>query len=316
MQEINSQPNRSLRRELHPVLIFLNGEQPATPTPLERETVTIGRSLEAHVRINDPKVSRLHAQIVTTPNLAGARYFLTDLKSKNGTMLNGEIITEPVLLKSGDEILIGGELLRFDMVNQADRESQKQIYRLLAHDELTGLLSSRSFFSELRREAHKAVIESKKFCVLMLDLDFFTSVNDVYGHVTGSKTLAEASQAIVKVLRAGDVAARFGGEEFAVFLLDAELRHGLVAAERIRTTIEKTQFTVTRQIGKDFPPVHKLTISVGVASFPEDSRDPIELIEMADAALYRAKQTGRNRACAYRQTIDNANEQVTSSPRR
>lgn len=318
MQEIKNQPSVNLRRrELHPVLVFLNGELMAVPTPLEREMVTVGRALEVDVRINDPKVSRVHAQITTAldPKTGEAEYRLTDLNSKNGTLLNGETVTEAVL-RSGDKISIGNQLLRFDMIDEIDREFQMQVYRLLAHDELTGLLSSRSFFSELRREAAKAAVESRQFCVLMLDLDFFKSVNDTYGHVTGSKTLEETSRAIVSTLRAGDVASRFGGEEFAVFLLDAELRHGLVAAERIRTTIEKTAFTVTRQIGKDFPPTHKVTVSVGIASFPTDSRDPIELVEMADAALYRSKQTGRNRVCAYRQVLDDTDEPLPPMPRR
>lgn len=309
MPETNLQTRSgNRRRELQPVLMFLSGEQTIVPTPLEREIVTIGRAPEAHVRINDPKVSRLHAQIVCAPDASGAaEYRLLDLNSKNGTLLNDKIVSNAIL-HSGDKIAIGDQLLRFELIDESSREFQQQVYRLLAHDELTGLLSSRSFFFELRREAGKAQHEKRPFCVLMLDLDRFKTVNDTYGHVTGSKTLEEASRALAKVLRAGDVASRFGGEEFAIFLLDAELRHGLVAAERIRRTIEKTEFTVTRQIGKDFPPTHRITASIGIASFPEDSRDPIQLVEMADAALYRAKQTGRNRVCSYRQVMDETEE--------
>lgn len=287
----------------------------AAPTPLERETVTIGRALEADVRINDPKTSRLHAQIITEREAkTGERIFrLIDLDSKNGTLHNGHLVDESFLL-SGDKIGIGNQLLRFDMVDEIDREFQMQIYRLLAHDELTGLLSSRSFFFELRREAGRATAENRAFCVLMMDLDFFKMVNDTYGHVTGSKTLEETSNCVMKTLRAGDVASRFGGEEFAVFLLDADLRQGIIAAERIRQSIEEFEFTVTRQFGGDAPEKHHVTISIGVASFPDDSRDPIELVEMADAALYRAKQTGRNRVCAYRQLVDTDNtEQLLPS---
>jgi two-component system cell cycle response regulator len=297
-----SAQGRSKRRELHPVLVFLNGEMMAVPTPLEREVVVLGRALEADVRINDPKTSRLHAQITTERNSETGEivYRLFDLQSKNGTLLNGEQISEAVL-SDGDKIGIGNHLLRFEMLDDIDREFQMQVYRLLAHDELTGLLSSRSFFFELRREAGRAAANGGAFCVLMMDLDYFKRVNDTYGHVTGSKTLEEASRCIVKSLRAGDVASRFGGEEFAIFLLDADLDQGMVAAERIRRRLEEHEFTVTRQFGAKLPEKHHITISIGVASFPEDSRDPIELVEMADAALYRAKQTGRNRVCSYRQ---------------
>lgn len=293
------------RRELHPVLVFLNGELMAVPIPLEREVVMIGRALEADVRINDSRTSRLHAQITTRRDELKneTSYHLRDLQSKNGTLLNGELVKEAVL-ESGDKIGIGNQLLRFEMLDDIDREFQMQIYRLLAHDELTGLLSSRSFFFELRREAGKATMDDLPFCVLMLDLDYFKRVNDTFGHVTGSKTLEEASNCLINTLRAGDVASRFGGEEFAIFLLDADLRQGLIAAERIRKTIEQYEFTVTRQLGEDFPDKHHVTISIGVASFPVDSRDPIQLVEMADAALYHAKQTGRNRVCGYHQTAD------------
>lgn len=272
------------------------------PIPLEREVVTLGRALEADVRINDPKTSRLHAQIITERDeeTGERRFHLRDLNSKNGTLLNGHQVDE-AFLQSGDKIGIGNQLLRFEMLDEIDREFQMQIYRLLAHDELTGLLSSRSFFFELRREAGRATSENRPFCVLMMDLDHFKRVNDTFGHVTGSKTLEEASNIITRSLRAGDVASRFGGEEFAVFLLDADIQQGLTAAERIRQRMADFEFTVTRQLGDNFPDKHHVTISIGVATFPEDSRDPIELVEMADAALYRAKQTGRNRVCAYRQ---------------
>src|SRR5688572_15900323 len=99
-------------------------------------------------------------------------------------------------------------------------------------------------------------------------------------------------------MRIGDAASRFGGEEFSAFLLDADLPQAFVAAERIRTTIENRKFTVLSHGRTD--QTHRVTISVGISSFPHDSTDPIELVEMADSALYRAKREGRNRVCAYR----------------
>ena len=92
--------------------------------------------------------------------------------------------------------------------------------------------------------------------------------------------------------------ARFGGEEFAAFLLDAEMGQAYVAAERIRHEIETRDFSIVRQ-GQE-PAAHHVTISIGIAAFPDDSTDPIQLVEMADSALYRAKREGRNRVCAYR----------------
>lgn len=288
------------KRDLRPALIFLSGDLIAVPIPLEREEVILGRAVAADVRLNDSKVSRRHARLRTIKNPADGtpEYVLTDLNSRNGTFLNGQKINQETL-QHGDKITLGDYILRFEMLDEIDREYQRQIHRLLSHDDLTGLLSSRSFFSELRREAKRARLEKRKFCVLMMDVDYFKTVNDTYGHLTGSKNLEEIAFCINEKLRIGDAAARFGGEEFAAFLLDAELAQGLVAADRIRAAIENHGFSIIRR--GIAPETHRITISIGVAAFPHDSRDPIELVEMADSALYHAKRQGRNRVCAYQE---------------
>lgn len=288
--------------ERRPALLFLRGELLAAPIPLERSEIVLGRALEADIRINDPRASRLHARInVVKADDEPTCYRVTDLGSTNGTLLNGRPVTEATL-HVGDKITIGEHLLRFELLDDVDREFQRQIYRLLAHDELTGLLTSKSFFSELRREASRAEADGRPFCVLMMDLDHFKQVNDTYGHLVGSQTLEEVGALITRALRAGDVAARFGGEEFAAFLLDADMAQGLVAAERVRATVEAHTFAATRRdaaVVTDETNGFRVTISLGVAAFPQDGRDPIELMELADTALYRAKQSGRNCVMAY-----------------
>lgn len=289
--------------ERRPALVSLTGELLATPIPLERDTVIVGRALEADVRLNDSKVSRLHAQITADVDAgSGAPVFtIKDLGSTNGTLVNGQVITE-ARLNDGDKIVIGDHLFRFDMLDEIDREFQQQIHRLLAHDELTGLLTSKSFFSELRREAGRAEEESRPFCVLMMDVDLFKEVNDTYGHLVGNRALQEMGVLIKEALRSGDVAARFGGEEFAAFLLDADYAQGLVAAERVRRAMELHPFSPTRE-GTDPGKGFRITISIGVAAYPDDATDPIQLVELADSALYRAKRTGRNLICAYRPSL-------------
>jgi len=292
-----------MRRDIRPALVFLSGELIAVPIPLEREEVILGRALEADVRVNDTQVSRQHARIITEnmPDTNRADYILVDLHSRNGTFLNGRRIMSE-RLTNGDKISIGDTILRFDLLDEIDREYQKQIHRLISHDDLTGLLSSRSFFSELRREASRSTAENRPFCVLMMDGDYFKAVNDTFGHLTGSKTIEEIGASIIANLRTGDAAARFGGDEFAAFLLDAEMPQALVAAERIRTSVAEKEFSVVRPGQQSL--THHITISIGVASFPDDSSDPIELVEMADSALYRAKRTGRNRVSAYHDMTD------------
>jgi len=289
---------QSVRRDLKPAIVFLTGELIAVPIPLEREEVILGRALEADVRVNDTQVSRQHARIIARPteSRVSMQYILNDLDSRNGTFLNGRRIKREIL-ENGDKIMVGSTILRFDLLDEIDREYQRQIHRLISHDDLTGLLSSRSFFSELRREASRAKAEKRPFCVLMMDGDNFKSVNDKFGHLTGSKTIEEIGFSITTSLRSGDAAARFGGDEFAAFLLDADLAQGIVAAERIRTGIEEYKFSVVRQGRTDEN--HHITVSIGVSCFPGDSSDPIELVEMADSALYRAKRQGRNRVASY-----------------
>jgi diguanylate cyclase (GGDEF)-like protein len=294
---------KPLQGERRPALVFLRGEPLAVSIPLERDEVTLGRALEADVRVNDSLASRLHARIIAErdPLSGELKFKIKDLGSTNGTLVNGQLLTE-TMLREGDKIAIGDHLFRFDMLDDIDREFQQQIQRLLAHDELTGLLTSKSFFSELRREAGRAEAESLPFCVLMMDLDHFKAVNDTYGHLVGSNTLTTIGAVIKKALRVGDVAARFGGEEFAAFLLDADYAQGLVAAERVRSAVEEHDFPIVRQDSAGVQ-THHITISVGVASFPDDAIDPIHLVELADAALYRAKRSGRNRICAFRHSI-------------
>jgi len=300
----SSQGTKSAQKERRPALVSLRGELMAVPIPLERDDVMIGRALEADVRLNDSRTSRLHARIRREQdvNTKETYHRITDLGSTNGTLVNGELITD-VILNDGDKIEIGDHLFRFDMQDEIDREFQQQIHRLLAHDELTGLLTSKSFFSELRREASRAESEARPFCVLMMDLDHFKEVNDTYGHLVGSRTLEETGRLIKEALRAGDVAARFGGEEFAAFLLEANYAQGIVAAERVRAALEQHEFSASRMDSPGVQTTHRITISIGVAAYPDDATDPIQLVELADSALYRAKRSGRNRICAYRPSM-------------
>ena len=290
--------------ERRPVLVGLRGELLAMPIPLERERVTLGRALEADVRLNDAKASRLHASITseTDPDAGQTRFKITDLHSTNGTLVNGRPVSE-ALLNHGDKILIGDHLFRFELLDEIDRAFQQQIQRLLGHDELTGLLTSKSFFTELRREAARAEETAQPFCVLMMDLDYFKAVNDNYGHLVGNRTLQDVGVIIKAALRSGDVAARFGGEEFAAFLLDADYLQGLVAAERVRRGIEQSVFSAAGDGADPKAARFRLTVSIGVACFPDDARDAIRLVELADSALYRAKRNGRNVTCAYRHSL-------------
>ena len=152
-------------------------------------------------------------------------------------------------------------------------------------DELTGLANRRSLQKAM------ATGDAARSSLVMLDLDFFKHVNDTLGHGAGDLALRHAADLLKTALRAGDVAARVGGEEFAVWLPGADMALGLEVAERLRALVEAKPF---RFAGAE----HPLTISCGVSAAPIPIPSPDNLMATADAALYRAKREGRNRVVA------------------
>ncbi len=125
----------------------------------------------------------------------------------------------------------------------------------------------------------------------MVDIDFFKKLNDTYGHESGNRVLADLSEIIKECIRDVDIFARYGGEEFAIILPQTPLKDALVIGERIRTKVSENEFK------SDKDEILKVTVSVGISSYPENGRSHEELISLADQALYRAKDEGRNLVC-------------------
>ncbi len=157
-------------------------------------------------------------------------------------------------------------------------------------DQLTRILNRDSIEKILQLEWEKAVEEQKSFSVLMLDLDHFKEINDTYGHQIGDETLLTFAQAVVQTLRGGDRFGRFGGEEFLILLPKTPKAIAKNVGERIRTITERLTFPSTPDL--------KITVSIGIAAYPEDARDPEGLLKHADQMLYRSKNDGRNRITA------------------
>ena len=152
-------------------------------------------------------------------------------------------------------------------------------------DHLTGLANRRRFERQLEREVGRVQRFEHPFSLLMLDLDNFKSLNDSFGHDTGD----EAIRRIGKVLREGtrgiDLAARIGGEEFAVLLVETNKHGGYEVAERLRNAIKQI----------DIPQAGQITASFGVAECPTDAQTAADILKVADVALYEAKRSGRDR---------------------
>ena len=164
-----------------------------------------------------------------------------------------------------------------------------QMQDLASHDGLTGLWNHKRMYELLREEIRRAARYHRALCVLMMDVDSFKTFNDTYGHPRGDDLLRVVANVLQNSVRNVDHVGRYGGEEFLIVLPETSKDAACHLAERIRAEIEANAFVV---IGGQA--IYR-TLSIGVASYPEDAINPVELVEQADAALYRAKRSGKNR---------------------
>ena len=191
----------------------------------------------------------------------------------------------------------GGELSHLagvfnDMVRRL-REGHAELERLSVTDELTGLANRRRLTAELERELRRSGRHGRPVSILMLDVDHFKHFNDTYGHPAGDAVLKRLASTVRECVRDVDTVARYGGEEFTVILPETPVAEAARVAERIRASAEQDRFTPE---GESVP--LNVTVSIGYAWFPENAGTPDALIEAADQALYRSKESGRNRVTA------------------
>jgi diguanylate cyclase (GGDEF)-like protein len=183
-------------------------------------------------------------------------------------------------------------LVKLKKNNEELEKANRTLKNMACRDGLTGLYNHRYFQDILFHEVFRADRNNEQFSLVFFDLDNFKQYNDVNGHLEGDKLLRKLGQILKKAVRRSDVVARYGGEEFVIVLPSTPKKNAYVVGEKLRRYIETYPFD-----GRESQPKGKVTVSIGIATFPDDGTDRTELIHRADKAMYRAKEGGRNAVC-------------------
>ena len=225
---------------------------------------------------------------------------------------DGDLSARTGLQKGKDELSVLGAAI--DEMAQAlqDRGEKlnaalRQLAEQATTDPLTGLHNRRSFSEHLDRELLKAERARHSVALIMLDVDHFKRVNDTWGHETGDRVLEHVAAVVQRSIRRSDIACRFGGEEFVAMLPQATREVALARAEAICRELQRTP------IAHDEQSFGAVTASLGVALYPDHGSDAAAIIRCADACLYEAKRTGRNRVVMHKKQTQEAVKSTESA---
>lgn len=265
-----------------PYFIVIAGPAVGEMHPLTDGELVLGRAAGCQIRVRDQGISRRHARI----EVEGELVRIADLGSANGTLVNGDLVTESTL-NDGDKVRIGSTtILRFAYHDAHDEAFQRNLLEGVRRDGLTKAFRKTYFFERLEREVAFARRHGTPLTVLMLDADHFKAINDDFGHPAGDAVLAELARRLMSVTRTEDIVARYGGEEFAIACRGISADQGARLAQRLLVAVRS----------RPFPGIDRtVTISIGVSEY-QHGQTPEQLVDAADKLLYQAKRQGRDRA--------------------
>jgi diguanylate cyclase (GGDEF)-like protein len=185
----------------------------------------------------------------------------------------------------------------------------KMMFKALSEtDEMTNLLNKRSFIPMYNKAAEVAMKYNQPLSVMMIDADNLKEVNDKHGHKAGDKLIISMGRSIEECLRTSDIICRYGGDEFVALLPQMPSGHAIEAGERLRSAVENTSFDVDgKQVSS--------TVSIGIASFPDEVGNVFDVLDKADQALYECKRSGRNKVTSYSSILATSEVEHISSKR-
>lgn len=257
---------------------------------------TTGQWLEASQRLMiDPQEFRRHMDEATaSPEL----HKRLEIRLHDGRI----VMHDAYPVRDAQEHFIGRLWVQEDVTHE--RQTAEQLVRLAQHDPLTSLYNRRRFEDELARFFHAAERIPSQAALLFFDLDEFKYINDTFGHRAGDSVLNRMAVEIRTLVRSGETLFRLGGDEFAVLMPHASLDDAQHLAERIVLRISQTPLCLHEH-------TVRLTTSLGIAHFPAHADNAEDLVAHADAAMYQAKHTGKNRWNVYRPDRDSSREMAT-----
>ena len=215
-----------------------------------------------------------------------------------------------VVTKSTDNILSEKEISYLEqLTNQAATTiNRANVYaEILKHatlDALTGFYNRRQLEERIKQEVSGAKRQKRNLCTIMTDIDYFKNVNDTYGHAAGDLVLKNVSSVIKHQLRDYDIAGRYGGEEFAIILPYTKIEEAQMVAQRLRRAVENTKIDISKVNTDTDEKIIGVTISLGISEYKTGDNEKT-LLQKADKALYKAKESGRNRAEVYEEVSTN-----------